>query len=68
MDAIIDLIPPKIAAYLPLSNVGYRYAEAGALIDWSQTSLYLSAASILFNPLYWNTLARKGEWDVCEHN
>lgn len=60
MDAIIELIPPKVAAYLPLSNAGYTYAEAGALIDWTQPSLWISAASIVFNPLYWNILARKG--------
>ncbi|CAG8459010.1 26207_t:CDS:2 [Gigaspora rosea] len=30
------------------------------LIDFSQKSLWISFASITFNPLFWNTAARKG--------
>ncbi|GAN04506.1 phosphatidylethanolamine N-methyltransferase [Mucor ambiguus] len=29
-----------------------------ALIDFSKTSLYLAIAHILFNPIFWNTVAR----------
>jgi methylene-fatty-acyl-phospholipid synthase len=65
MDAIIDLIPPKIAAHLPLSNAGYVYAplEAGffGLVDVARPSLWLAIGNILFNPIYWNIVARNGE-------
>lgn len=62
MDAIIELIPPKIAAYLPLNTSGYRYAEFPHLIDFSQPSFWIAAAAIVFNPLYWNVTARNGEY------
>lgn len=61
MDAIIELIPPKIAAYLPLSTAGYRYATGTDVIDFSQKSFWIAAAAIVFNPLYWNVTARNGE-------
>lgn len=61
MDAIIELIPPKIAAYLPLDTSGYRYATGADLIDFSQKSFWIAAAAIVFNPLYWNVTARNGE-------
>lgn len=61
MDAIIDLIPPKVAAYIPgLDTSAYVYAAGADLIDLSKRSLWISAASILFNPLYWNIVARNG--------
>lgn len=34
-------------------------AEMLQLIDWTQPSLYLSAACIIFNPLAWNIVARR---------
>lgn len=61
MDAIIELIPPKIAAYLPLNTSGYRYASFPDLIDFSQPSFWIAAGAIVFNPLYWNVTARNGE-------
>lgn len=65
MDAIIALIPPKIAAHLPLSNAGYRYVPLDAglfqLVDVARPSLWLALGTILFNPIYWNIIARNGE-------
>lgn len=65
MDAIIDLIPPSIAAHLPLTNKGYYYADLGAnglvgLVDVAKPSLWIAVGSILFNPIYWNIVARNG--------
>jgi hypothetical protein len=66
MDAIIDLIPPKIAAHLPLSNAGYVYADTAkgllGLIDVEAPSLWLAVGSILFNPIYWNIVCRNGAY------
>jgi len=30
-----------------------------SLVDWSQPSLYIATASIIFNPLFWNIVARQ---------
>jgi len=64
IDSLVALIPPKIAAHLPLSNKGYVYAPLdaglGALVDVSRPSLWIAAGSILFNPIYWNIVARNG--------
>lgn len=61
MDAIIDLIPPKIAAHIPgLDSSAYVYAVGADLLDPSKRSFWLSVASIIFNPLYWNITARNG--------
>lgn len=61
MDAIIDLIPPKIAAHIPgLDTSNYAYALGSDLIDPTKASFWISAASIVFNPLYWNITARNG--------
>ncbi|KLT45529.1 PEMT-domain-containing protein [Cutaneotrichosporon oleaginosum] len=59
MDAILELIPPKVAAYIPgLDTSAYVYAAGADLINLNKRSLWISAASIVFNPLYWNILAR----------
>ncbi|BEJ14981.1 hypothetical protein CspHIS471_0407480 [Cutaneotrichosporon sp. HIS471] len=59
MDAIIDLIPPKVAAYIPgLDTSAYVYAAGADLINFDKRSFWISVASIVFNPLYWNILAR----------
>ncbi len=61
MDAILELIPPKVAAYIPgLDTSAYVYAAGADLINFDKRSLWISAASIVFNPLYWNILARNG--------
>lgn len=35
-----------------------------AIIDFSKTSLYLAIAHILFNPIFWNTVARAGKHEI----
>lgn len=64
MDAIIALIPPKVAAYVPgLDNSHYVYATGTALVDLvdvSKPSLWIAAGAVLFNPIYWNIVARNG--------
>lgn len=35
-----------------------------ALIDFSKASLYLAIAHILFNPVFWNTVARAGKQGI----
>lgn len=62
-ETVIAYIPPKVAAYLPLSNAGYVYADSWKdAIDVSQPTLWLAIASIIFNPLYWNITARNGAY------
>jgi hypothetical protein len=34
--------------------------KMSGLIDFSQPSLYFTIAHILFNPIFWNTVARAG--------
>jgi len=35
--------------------------EKVGFIDYSQTSLYVAAAAIAFNPIFWNIVARQGK-------
>lgn len=41
------------------SLFGEGGAKAGGLIDFGQRSLFVSALSICFNPLFWNVVARQ---------
>ncbi|EFX01209.1 methylene-fatty-acyl-phospholipid synthase [Grosmannia clavigera kw1407] len=35
------------------------FADLGQLVDFNQTSLYFSVLAIVFNPTFWNIVARK---------
>ncbi|KOS17261.1 Phosphatidyl-N-methylethanolamine N-methyltransferase [Escovopsis weberi] len=41
-------------------------SELAGLVDFEKQSLWISAASIAFNPLFWNILARQGQTEY--HN
>ncbi|EDO00547.1 hypothetical protein SS1G_14417 [Sclerotinia sclerotiorum 1980 UF-70] len=34
------------------------------LVDFDQKSLAIAAASIAFNPIFWNTVARQGKFTI----
>lgn len=37
------------------------YNESRLKIDWNDAGLWISVASIVFNPTFWNIVARKGQ-------
>ena len=62
-----DAIPPFLAK--PLYNLlepKYAYAPPGsgvmALVDFGQPALWAAVGMVLFNPIYWNIVARNGEY------
>lgn len=56
----------------PLSTVAMDilqcYHNSRLLVDWSDKRMWLAVASIVFNPTFWNIVARKGLSFFCIHN
>ena len=66
---ILDNLPAKVLAadklptWFPVHHFNepsYNYTTGVALVDWRQPSLWIALGMILFNPVYWNLVARNG--------
>jgi len=41
-------------------DILHCYSDARLKVDWSDNRMWLCIASIIFNPTFWNIVARKG--------
>jgi hypothetical protein len=54
-----------IPAWLPVKHFTEspsRYSTGVGLVDLSKPSLWVFVAMVAFNPIFWNTVARNGEY------
>lgn len=70
MDALAKHLPlEKLPSWVPVHHLSqphvYNYLQAGQgvgkWVDWSQGSLWAAVGMVLFNPIFWNVVARNGE-------
>jgi hypothetical protein len=68
MDYLKSRLSPDIAlpAYTALGGKGLNYSDPAHwkqfLVNWEQPWLWICLASVIFNPVFWNTVARNGEF------
>ncbi|KAI9631820.1 phospholipid methyltransferase-domain-containing protein [Dioszegia hungarica] len=67
MDALAKHLPlEKLPSWVPVHHLSqphvYNYLQAGQgvgkWVDWSQGSLWAAVGMVLFNPIFWNVVAR----------
>lgn len=64
--AIADLLgADKLPSWFPLHHFNepkYNYATPGSLhlVDFSKPSLWVAVGCVVFNPVFWNIVARNG--------
>lgn len=59
------LAADNLPAWFPVHHFNqpsYNYKTGVELVDWKQPSLWFAVGMVLFNPIFWNTVARNGEW------
>lgn len=58
----------KLPSWFPLHHFTeppvYEFETLGSmkLVDFTQPSLWAAVGMVLFNPVFWNVVARNGEW------
>jgi phosphatidylethanolamine N-methyltransferase len=58
------LAADNLPAWFPVHHFNqpsYNYKTGVELVDWKQPSLWFAVGMVLFNPIFWNTVARNGE-------
>jgi hypothetical protein len=58
------LATDNLPSWLPVHHFNqpkYNYATGVDVIDLRQGSLWIAVGMVLFNPIFWNTVARNGE-------
>lgn len=59
-----DSLPSWFPLHHFLDSTPYVYETPGSvrLVDWNQASLWAAVGMVLFNPIFWNIVARNGKW------